>query len=231
MWSRFTFFRFSRPTHSPSTVSTSISDLAHALQTYQQSHNPAFNSSHQRFLHELDHILRFKQDHRTILTLDSTRIDQYPSDYSLSFTPSILTTSEDQSLEPTPLPWTDDSAILYWLIDFVAPLFCSLTDVVVSRYMFRGSLMRSHWSIDRIQPWIYDCVQRAIFTFTWRKMNLERADEELLRELACNGDIHRIRSLVGEKPQLNINSQNGMNGWWAKREREREGCSDCFHLQ
>ena len=44
-------------------------------------------------------------------------------------------------------------------------------------------------------------------------MNPERADEELLRELACNGDLHRIQALISSKPQLNINAQNAMNGW------------------
>ena len=46
-----------------------------------------------------------------------------------------------------------------------------------------------------------------------RKMNSERVDEELLRELACNGDLHQIQSLLTSKPNLNINSQNIMNGW------------------
>ena len=44
-------------------------------------------------------------------------------------------------------------------------------------------------------------------------MNSEHTDEELLRELACNGDIYQIRSLLKDKPNLNINSQNVMNGW------------------
>jgi hypothetical protein len=44
-------------------------------------------------------------------------------------------------------------------------------------------------------------------------MNSERADEELLRELACNGDLSQIRTLFINKPTLNINSQNPMNGW------------------
>ena len=45
-------------------------------------------------------------------------------------------------------------------------------------------------------------------------MNSEqRADEELLRELACLGDLHQIQTLLANKPNLNINSQNAMNGW------------------
>ena len=44
-------------------------------------------------------------------------------------------------------------------------------------------------------------------------MNTERIDEELLRELACNGNLYEIRNLLTNKPNLNINSQNGMNGW------------------
>lgn len=44
-------------------------------------------------------------------------------------------------------------------------------------------------------------------------MNPERADEELLRELACNGDLYQIRALLTNRPNLNINSQNAMNGW------------------
>ncbi|CAF1298749.1 unnamed protein product [Adineta steineri] len=46
-------------------------------------------------------------------------------------------------------------------------------------------------------------------------MNPERVDEESLREFACNGDIHQIQSLLTNKPNLNINSQNAMNGWTA----------------
>ncbi|CAF1403009.1 unnamed protein product [Adineta ricciae] len=46
-------------------------------------------------------------------------------------------------------------------------------------------------------------------------MNQERVDEELLREYACNGDLHQIRTLLTNKPNLNINSRNAMNGWTA----------------
>ncbi len=44
-------------------------------------------------------------------------------------------------------------------------------------------------------------------------MNSERADEEFLRELACHGDLSQIQSLLTNKSNLNINSQNAMNGW------------------
>jgi hypothetical protein len=44
-------------------------------------------------------------------------------------------------------------------------------------------------------------------------MNSERLDEECLREFACNGDLYQIQTLLTNKPQLNINSQNAMNGW------------------
>jgi hypothetical protein len=44
-------------------------------------------------------------------------------------------------------------------------------------------------------------------------MNPERADEELLRELACHGDLNQIQALLINKSNLNINSQNAMNGW------------------
>jgi len=44
-------------------------------------------------------------------------------------------------------------------------------------------------------------------------MNSERSDEEFLRELACNGDLYQIQNLLTNKPNLNINSQNSMNGW------------------
>jgi hypothetical protein len=44
-------------------------------------------------------------------------------------------------------------------------------------------------------------------------MNSERSDEEFLRELACNGDLYQIQNLLTNKPNLNINSQNAMNGW------------------
>jgi hypothetical protein len=44
-------------------------------------------------------------------------------------------------------------------------------------------------------------------------MNSQQSDEELLRELACNGDLYQIQSLLTNKPNLNINSQNAMNGW------------------
>ncbi len=44
-------------------------------------------------------------------------------------------------------------------------------------------------------------------------MNSEKVDEELLRELACLGDLNQIRTLLINKPNLNINSQNAMNGW------------------
>lgn len=44
-------------------------------------------------------------------------------------------------------------------------------------------------------------------------MNSERVDEESLREFACLGDLAQIQTLLQQKPQLNINSQNAMNGW------------------
>lgn len=44
-------------------------------------------------------------------------------------------------------------------------------------------------------------------------MNSDKIDEELLRELACNGDLYQVRTLLTNKPSLNINSQNSMNGW------------------
>lgn len=44
-------------------------------------------------------------------------------------------------------------------------------------------------------------------------MNQERIDEELLREYACNGDLHQIQTLLTNKPNLNLNSRNAMNGW------------------
>lgn len=44
-------------------------------------------------------------------------------------------------------------------------------------------------------------------------MNTQRADEELLREFACLGDLQQIQTLLTNKPNLNINSQNAMNGW------------------
>ncbi|CAF2154259.1 unnamed protein product [Rotaria magnacalcarata] len=46
-------------------------------------------------------------------------------------------------------------------------------------------------------------------------MNFEKLDEELLRELASKGDIHQIQTLLSNKPNLNVNSQNAMNGWTA----------------
>ncbi|CAF1254164.1 unnamed protein product [Rotaria sordida] len=57
-------------------------------------------------------------------------------------------------------------------------------------------------------------------------MNSERIDEELLRELACNGDLYQIQTLLTNKPNLNINSQNAMNGWtalhWAAKRNHRQ---------
>ena len=45
-------------------------------------------------------------------------------------------------------------------------------------------------------------------------MNSQQSDEELLRELACNGDLYQIQSLLTNRNlSLNINSQNAMNGW------------------
>mgnify|MGYP006904163341 CR=1 FL=1 len=46
-----------------------------------------------------------------------------------------------------------------------------------------------------------------------KKMNTQQADEELLREFACNGDLHQMKTLLNNKPNLNINTQNAMNGW------------------
>lgn len=43
--------------------------------------------------------------------------------------------------------------------------------------------------------------------------NSGKIDEELLREYACNGDLFQIQSLLTNKPNLNLNSQNSMNGW------------------
>ena len=44
-------------------------------------------------------------------------------------------------------------------------------------------------------------------------MNPERVDEEFLRELACQGDLSQMQVLLRNKPNLNLNSQNAMNGW------------------
>lgn len=44
-------------------------------------------------------------------------------------------------------------------------------------------------------------------------MNAQRVDEELLREFACLGDLQQIQTLLTNKPNLNVNSQNAMNGW------------------
>ncbi|CAF1177386.1 unnamed protein product [Rotaria sp. Silwood1] len=57
-------------------------------------------------------------------------------------------------------------------------------------------------------------------------MNSKRIDEELLRELACNGDLYQIQILLTNKPNLNINSQNAINGWtalhWAARRNHKQ---------
>ncbi|UJR21860.1 hypothetical protein I4U23_024933 [Adineta vaga] len=57
-------------------------------------------------------------------------------------------------------------------------------------------------------------------------MNQERIDEELLREFACNGDLHQIQSLLTNKPNLNLNSQNVMNGWTALHWAAKRNHSD-----
>jgi hypothetical protein len=44
-------------------------------------------------------------------------------------------------------------------------------------------------------------------------MTAQRSDEEYLRELACNGDLNRIQTLLADKSNLDVNSQNAMNGW------------------
>ena len=45
------------------------------------------------------------------------------------------------------------------------------------------------------------------------KMTSTRSDEEFLRELASLGDLNRIIILLDENVNLNVNSQNAMNGW------------------
>lgn len=44
-------------------------------------------------------------------------------------------------------------------------------------------------------------------------MNAEVDKDEKLRESACIGDLEQLKKLI-EHEQVNINSQNSMNGWY-----------------
>ncbi len=95
---------------SSSSVSASLSNLALAIQSNQESHNQHLHTLYFRFLNELNHILCLQQQQQRQPTnplkySQSCRRtnDLLPFDYSRSITPSSVTitsSSNGNSLEP-----------------------------------------------------------------------------------------------------------------------------------
>jgi len=91
---------------SSSSVSASLSNLALAIQSNQQPHNEHLHTLYFRFLNELNHILCLQQQQRQptnpLKYSQSCRRtnDLLPFDYSRSITPSSITTSNENSLQP-----------------------------------------------------------------------------------------------------------------------------------